>query len=106
MTDNKIQSIELTKHSSLEFAYLYDSFEKVILDEGIISLDYGSFEDGDIYNIYIPKSLKYYKDAFQTFNYIGNIYYAGSEDEWNALINENGEYPFNKAKEITFNYKY
>ena len=61
----------------------------VYLKEGTIDTASGAFGDYGSYpilNVYIPKSVKFISpEAFQNSNNLRNVYYSGSQEEWESI---------------------
>ena len=68
------------------FAYCR-SLESITIPDGIMIIEYGTFFNcNSLKNIFLPKSLKVvFEEAFSYTYDIENIYYGGSEEEWNAV---------------------
>ena len=61
------------------------AFKELVIPEGVISLgDYCFSGCYDLENLYLPTSLTIF--GYKVFNCPDNVYYAGSEEEWNALL--------------------
>ena len=56
------------------------------LNNGLESIDNCAFNCAKITDIYIPKSISYIGDnVFNNCIYLENVYYDGTEDEWNLI---------------------
>lgn len=66
------------------------SVKTVIISEGITELNYSIFNSCKVNKIYLPKSLSVIYD--DTLAYLNkdkiDIYYGGTEDEWNTIFTE------------------
>lgn len=71
----------------LEDFYLNRNCESVILEEGITSIEVAAFNGVDVQRLYIPASMSVLYDA--TLAYVDfslkEIFYGGSEEQWNAI---------------------
>ncbi len=62
------------------------SLTSITLPEGLTEIDYGAF--GNCYNltdVTIPKSVTEIDGVFNYCSCLENVYYAGTEEEWNAI---------------------
>lgn len=64
-----------------------NNYERYAVPEGVINIGQGAFYWCGITDIIIPASVKSIGDlAFYLCNYLENVYYSGSEEDWNAII--------------------
>lgn len=57
------------------------------IPSGIVEIEDGAFYDAKIGSVSIPKSVKKIGDFAFDKNYMGDIYYGGTEAEWKELLN-------------------
>ena len=75
-------------------AFQGSGFESVILPSGILAIGVGAFTLSNIKKIVIPKSVKIIGvSAFDSCGYLTDIYYEGSEEDWNSISIGSGAIP-------------
>ena len=90
-----LKSVELSKNLTIigDKAFQYcENLEKVILYENVTTLKYQSFYDCfNLKSINIPKKVTFIGEGvFRNCNSLADVYYEGSEEEWNEIeIGEN-----------------
>lgn len=85
----------------LDFNVYSNSVKKIIISEGISELNKSIFNGSEITELYLPKSLTYIYD--DTLSYLSQdhieLYYGGSEDEWNAILTKYSASSFSEKLE-------
>lgn len=76
-----------------------DSIKKVIVESGVTSIgDYAFSDFGKLETVTLPESLKHIgKDAFSACGQLGNVYYHGHKNQWDAIQVEDGNNSLTKA---------
>lgn len=76
-----------------------DSIKKVIVESGVTSIgDYAFSDFGKLETVTLPESLKHIgKDAFSACGQLGNVYYHGHKNQWDAIQAEDGNNSLTKA---------
>lgn len=79
------EGIKLTTLST--YAFIYNVFSTIRIPEGVTSTDFDIFQsNASLTTVYIPLSLTTIGDStFSNCPNISDIYYAGSEAQWNAI---------------------
>ena len=86
-------------------AFQGQSIHSVTLPEGIVTICEGAFQLCDwLKKVYLPKTLKnIFTDAFLGSAGITDVYYAGTEEEWNGISIQSGNECLTNAN-IHYNY--
>ena len=86
---NSLERITLSRNlGTIEYyCFARSIVSELIIPEGIETLETGSFSDcARLETVYIPKSIRIIRSgAFERCNSIKDVYYAGTEDEWNSI---------------------
>lgn len=82
-----------------------ESLEKIIIPEGITEIGESAFSNCvALKDITIPSSIEYIgTEAFWDCTGVSHIYYSASEEEWDAIVIEEGNDCITNKKIITFN---
>ena len=98
-----LESVKISENITQTSRWLFGnctSLESIELTKKLETITYYTF-DGctDLKSIFVPKSVKnVYHDAFLDCNSFSDIYYEGSESEWNNVsIQYEGNYRFRNA---------
>ena len=84
------------------FQYCY-SLESIVIPDGVISIGASAFSESGLMSVKIAKSVTSIGDMAFYYSNLTDVYYTGSEEEWNAIqIGEANEYLTNAT--IYYNY--
>ena len=97
-----------TIHGSTKFISNYafnnlGGLTKIVIPDGVLSIGTGAFENcSDLSEITLPDSIKEIKSkAFDWCAALKTVYFAGTEEEWNAItIDSTGNDPLISAEKI------
>lgn len=84
-----------------EGTFLFSDVESVIIPEGVRYLENNTFNSCDIKYVYLPSTLEEISSSFLGyFHDVDTIYYGGTEEQWNSLVDrDRGDID---AKQIKF----
>lgn len=84
-----------------EGTFALGSVKSAIIPEGVVSVEMNTFNSCGIKNVFLPSTLKEISSSFLGyFHDVDTIYYGGSEEQWNSLVEkERGDID---AKQIKF----
>ena len=84
--------------TNCEYAFNESGSETIIFGKNVTTIPSCLFSWAPVKNIYIPKSVKTIsRGAFYDYNQQADIYYDGSEDEWNSINIDINNEPLNNA---------
>lgn len=98
-------SVKIIKLNSFQSCNL----ESILIPEGVETIENIAFHScSNIKSVIIPKSLTYIGNgAFANCDNLSTVYYAGTKEEWNAIIinNDEGSNDMLLNADICYNYK-
>ncbi len=104
LSEDGTLTISGTGEMNIEDDLFYDindetPITKVVLEEGVTTVSREAFSYCyDLSEVYIPLSLEFVgEEAFYSCD-ISNVFYAGSYDEWNNIVKEDGNWDLENAK--------
>ena len=87
-----------------------NKIKSLYIPRAVTKLPYRMFSYGRVKNLYISKSLTEFEDgAFDSTSYgtlVDNLYYGGSQDEWNGLTNLENAQIDGRVGNFTYDYAY
>ena len=94
-----------------EFGDYSSLIDTIIIEDGTTDIENGAFgilpSLKNVKTVYLPKSLEHIDfGCFDLDGKISKIYFEGTEEQWNVLINKADEYEIENIKDIDITYNY